>query len=794
MEVPMKKVVFLCLTVFFLQITFLLPKKILASTLPLDLAFARKSLPHDGGAALSPDGRFLVYGVHTPPVKSPGSEMQMEPRYLPNGTPTSALGVKLYITEVSTGKTKLLFPGTGNSWRPSWSPDNKRVAFYCDAGGFPQLWIYDVIKEKAKRISNVKIKAKLWPGDEAYWHPSGKEIYIPVDLSPGDSLGNQVQKHGPPPEGPGQGPTVSVYRSGAEVIQTPDEKIPAPDADEEFFVKENNAALAALPIDPGEIRIVVPADTTPRPAVLRLSPTGKYVSYLSVFRIKNPDSFKLVHDLVIVPAAGGPILFKALDLDVGELDYYGLTYRWHPTKDRLVYIKDKKPWYVDINEGKNLSAQQLAPGLGEVTHSPLAFTPDGKGVLIGINPIDDLDYTDPRPTSLALIDIESNQSKIISLEKELFFRGVLRTNSRILWQPERGTCTFLMENPATGEHSLIRCNLKNGKGKTIWKGLARFTFFGSDNYHKSMVGIFENAQTPPDFYCFNADFSQKNRLSQVEPRLDKIEVGPVITFEIPVPSYNGGFTRATSALFLPPWAKKGDKCPTIVFVYGGGRLSRSMNRFGGGSPATVPILLFTSRGYAVLLPDMRISPEGKPGNPFQEMIDVLLPQVYHSVAIGYTDVERLLIIGQSYGGYGVAAIISGTNLFKAAAAISGFYDLPGMYGWMEKGGNRSIFQYTFEKGQGRMGAHPWENLKRYIANSPYYQADKINTPLLMLHGANDSTCPVEDAQKMFNALQRLGKTTQLAVYTGEGHVISTWSLVNAVDAYQRILAFLEKYL
>lgn len=99
-----------------------------------------------------------------------------------------------------------------------------------------------------------------------------------------------------------------------------------------------------------------------------------------------------------------------------------------------------------------------------------------------------------------------------------------------------------------------------------------------------------------------------------------------------------------------------------------------------------------------------------------------------------------------------------------------------------------------ETGQGRMGTHPWGDLRRYLINSPYYRADYIRTPLLMLHGEIDYTCPVEDARKMFNALKRLSRPAELAVYEGEGHVVYGWSRVNAVDATERMLRFLETHL
>ena len=125
-------------------------------------------------------------------------------------------------------------------------------------------------------------------------------------------------------------------------------------------------------------------------------------------------------------------------------------------------------------------------------------------------------------------------------------------------------------------------------------------------------------------------------------------------------------------------------------------------------------------------------------------------------------------------------------------ALDGLYNLPGSFGNMGPGGSTFNFVWS-ETGQGRMGTHPWADLRRYIANSPYYQADKIHTPFLLIHGKKDDTCPVEGAEKMFNALKRLDRTAELAIYDGEGHVPGDWSLVNAVDATQRMVDWYAKY-
>jgi dipeptidyl aminopeptidase/acylaminoacyl peptidase len=248
----------------------------------------------------------------------------------------------------------------------------------------------------------------------------------------------------------------------------------------------------------------------------------------------------------------------------------------------------------------------------------------------------------------------------------------------------------------------------------------------------------------------------------------------------------------TEAVLMPPGSKRGDKLPALVFIYPGSRVSRTAAEYGGGMPSTVPASAFTTPGYAVLLSELPISPVGQAGNPMADMVDLLVPQVYRAAELGYVDIRRVALSGQSYGGYGTASVLTGTNLFRAGIAISGSYDLPGRYAEMDEMGMASEARWS-ETGQGRMGTHPWGDLRRYVENSPYYQADRIHTPLLMLHGETDTTCRVEFAERMFNALRRLGRTSELAVYAGEGHVVSGWSLSNAVDATERMLAFLDRH-
>jgi dipeptidyl aminopeptidase/acylaminoacyl peptidase len=235
------------------------------------------------------------------------------------------------------------------------------------------------------------------------------------------------------------------------------------------------------------------------------------------------------------------------------------------------------------------------------------------------------------------------------------------------------------------------------------------------------------------------------------------------------PLHDEKLQTVRTAALLPPGAKKGDHLPAIVECYGGCDSSRSIREYGGGHVCSIPALVFTTRGYAVLLPDVPLGPMGRPGHPIEELRDALLPQVYRAADLGYIALERMAVAGQSYGRYCVAGLISATNLFRAAVAVSGIYDLGSHYGVLRPGDNWPV--ELAEKGQLRMAQPPWTDLRRYLDNSPYYRADRFRTPLLLIHGRDDSGCPVKEAEMMFSALRRLGRTAQLAVYEDEGHAI-----------------------
>ncbi len=93
-----------------------------------------------------------------------------------------------------------------------------------------------------------------------------------------------------------------------------------------------------------------------------------------------------------------------------------------------------------------------------------------------------------------------------------------------------------------------------------------------------------------------------------------------------------------------------------------------------------------------------------------------------------------------------------------------------------------------------MGGTPWEVRERYIENSPFFFLDRVDAPLLLLHGAEDPNTPVYLTGQLFVGLRRLGRKVVLARYEGEGHWPGSWSVANQIDYWHRLVGWFDQHL
>ncbi|RAK66383.1 alpha/beta hydrolase family protein [Phenylobacterium kunshanense] len=256
----------------------------------------------------------------------------------------------------------------------------------------------------------------------------------------------------------------------------------------------------------------------------------------------------------------------------------------------------------------------------------------------------------------------------------------------------------------------------------------------------------------------------------------------------------------TSWLMRP--AASVSRPPLVVWPYPGSAYPTFPDymdaRRGGG--IETPTLL-VGQGYAVLIPSLPRSPG--PDGPAAGLADQVLAIVDAAAADPALrdafDPDRLGIWGASFGGYGALAVLGQTDRFAAAivqAAPADLFSMHGDYGLkrlvLPQGGVGSYAAAGWtEDLQGGMGAPPWADPDRYVRNSPVLTADRIRTPLMIVHGELD-TIPIGQAQEMFSSLQRQDKDAVLVTYWGEGHAFA--SPGNIRDYYARAFAWLDEHL
>jgi dipeptidyl aminopeptidase/acylaminoacyl peptidase len=173
---------------------------------------------------------------------------------------------------------------------------------------------------------------------------------------------------------------------------------------------------------------------------------------------------------------------------------------------------------------------------------------------------------------------------------------------------------------------------------------------------------------------------------------------------------------------------------------------------------------YASRGYVVFVPDVVY----RTGYPGQSALDCVVPGVLELIRRGFVDPERVGVQGHSWGGYQIAYLVTKTNVFRAAAAGAPVANMTSAYGGIRwESGMSRMFQY--ERTQSRIGRTLWDAPLRYLENSPLFWADRIETPLLILHNDNDGAVPWYQGIELFTAMRRLGKPAWLVNYNGEPH-------------------------
>ncbi len=288
----------------------------------------------------------------------------------------------------------------------------------------------------------------------------------------------------------------------------------------------------------------------------------------------------------------------------------------------------------------------------------------------------------------------------------------------------------------------------------------------------------------PDLWVSNTEFTKPSQITGYDNQKDNYLWGRV---EL-VNWISEDGKELEGLLYLPENTEPDKKYPMLVYFYE--RNSDELHRFYHISPSRSIInpAFCASNGYVVFVPDI-VYNQGYPGESAYKSIvggTLAMLQKYP-----FIDKDNIGIQGQSWGGYQVAWLITQTNLFKAAMAGAAVSNMVSAYGGIRyESGMSRMFQY--EKSQSRIGNTLWEKPMLYVNNSPVFYADKIETPLLLMHNDADGAVPWTQGVELYMALRRLQKPAWMLTYNNEEHNLTKWP--NRVDLSIRMYQFFDHYL
>ncbi|MCW5941138.1 MAG: S9 family peptidase [Fimbriimonadaceae bacterium] len=287
----------------------------------------------------------------------------------------------------------------------------------------------------------------------------------------------------------------------------------------------------------------------------------------------------------------------------------------------------------------------------------------------------------------------------------------------------------------------------------------------------------------PDLYATTSSFASFTRMSDANPQQKDYLWGDAELIDYR--SMDG--VPLKGVLIKPGGFEYGKRYPMLVYFYE--RLSNTLHQYRSPSPSGSSInpAFFASRGYVVFLPDIPYR-EGYPG---ESCYAAVMPGVQAVLDRGFVDPKRIGIQGHSWGGYQSLYLVTKTTMFACAEAGAAVSNMVSAYGGIRYGtGMSRMFQY--EQTQSRIGASLWDRPLRFLENSPIFFADKVTTPLLLLHNDQDGAVPWTEGIQMFLALRRLAKPAWLVNYNGEDHGIGRRP--NRLDWTVRMQQFFDHYL
>lgn len=331
--------------------------------------------------------------------------------------------------------------------------------------------------------------------------------------------------------------------------------------------------------------------------------------------------------------------------------------------------------------------------------------------------------------------------------------------------------------------SLYKYDVKNDEYNKIDLGVESVQSIDFDKQGSYAVYRGASSNVYAKAYIFNVKSNKYELLLDANKKnYSNIKLGDVKDFNFK----NREGLDIKGRVYYPPNFDKTKKYPAIINYYAG--TSPMTRGFEGRYPANI----WAANGYIVYI----LTPQGAYGfgqkfsakhvNDWGEITarEIIKGAEEFIKAHSFVDKDKIGIIGASYGGFETMNLITKTDMFAAAISHAGISALSSYWGEGYWG-----FSYS---AVASANSYPWNNRKLYVDQSPLFNADKINTPLLLLHGDSDTNVPVGESYQMYVALKILNKPVEMVTVKGLDHHIMEYN--KRKKWTKTIIAYFDKIL
>lgn len=401
-----------------------------------------------------------------------------------------------------------------------------------------------------------------------------------------------------------------------------------------------------------------------------------------------------------------------------------------------------------IEKGEFLNSAQFSPDGKSilVSASPEAFNGIGKNVEEGQTPsmID---------TQLYLMTLSDKKVRPLTRDFNPNVQSVewSKVDRNIYFTAEDKDCVHLFQlNPKSGKFTLLKTPEEYIKSFSLASSAAEMAFSG------------QSASNADRLYKMNTKALKSQLVDDLSAReLKDVELGECKAWNF----VNSRGDTLCCRYYLPPHFDAAKKYPMIVNYYGG--CSPTSRMFQSRYPHHV----YAAMGYVVLV----VNPSGATGfgQKFSARhVDTAGEGVAEDIISStqafcdehaFVNRKKIGCIGASYGGFMTQYLQTKTDLFAAAISHAGISDHTSYWG-------EGYWGYSYSE-VSMANEYPWTNKHLFVDQSPLYNADKIHTPLLFVHGTADNNVPVGESIQLYTALKLLGRPTAMVLVDGQDHHI-----------------------